>query len=221
MARSAEHIFANSHFSKSEIVKWYGADPKKISVISLGSDHASRPAADTSALQRFGLSGKYVLAVSSHNPNKNFPRIVRAISYLNHGTQLAIAGGHDSRIYRNGLRLPAEVRVLGYVSDAELRALYENAACFVFPSLYEGFGLPPLEAMSYGCPVVLSRTASLPELFEGAASFCDPYSPPDIARAIQRALESPPLPRDELKAFADKFSWERCARQTLDVIQNL
>lgn len=221
MARKAEHIFANSNFSKSEIVKWYGADPKRISVISLGSDHASRPPADPSALQRFGLSGRYVLAVSSHNPNKNFQRIVQAVSYVNNSVQLVIAGGHDSRIYRNGLQLPAEVRVLGYVSDAELRALYENAACFVFASLYEGFGLPPLEAISCGCPIVLSRAASLPELFEGAACFCDPYSPEDIARAIRRALEFPPLPPDELKAFANKFSWERCARQTLDVLQNL
>jgi glycosyltransferase involved in cell wall biosynthesis len=221
MARTAEHIFTNSNFSKSEIMKWYGADPKKISVIPLGGDHASHSTADPSALQRFGLSGKYVLAVSSHNPNKNFQRIVRAVSYLNYAAQLVIAGGHDSRIYRNGLQLPAGVRVLGYVSDAELKSLYENAACFVFASLYEGFGLPPLEAMSCGCPVVLSHAASLPEIFEGVACFCDPYSPEDIARAIQRTLESPPLPSNELKAFANRFSWERCARETLDVLQSL
>jgi glycosyltransferase involved in cell wall biosynthesis len=218
MAQTAEHIFTNSNFSKSEIVKWYGADPQKISVVPLGSDHVLRSATDPSTLKRFGLSEKYILAVSSHNPNKNFQRIMQAFSYLDHSTQLVIAGGHDSRIYRNGLQFPAGVRALGYVSDAELKALYENAACFVFVSLYEGFGLPPLEAMSCGCPVVLSRAASLPELFEGAACFCDPYSPEDIARAIQRTLESPPLPPCELKAFANKFRWERCARQTLKVL---
>jgi glycosyltransferase involved in cell wall biosynthesis len=220
MARTAEHIFTNSNFSKSEIVKWYGADSKKISVIPLGSDHTLHSTADPSALQRFGLSGKYVLAVSSHNPNKNFQRIVQAFGHLDHSMQLVIAGGQDSRIYRNGLQLPAGVRVLGYVSDAELKALYENAACFVFASLYEGFGLPPLEAMSSGCPVVVSRAGSLPEIFNGQAFFCDPYRPEDIAAAIQRAVEFPPA-ADQLKAFAGKFSWEKCARQTLEILVSL
>jgi glycosyltransferase involved in cell wall biosynthesis len=107
------------------------------------------------------------------------------------------------------------------VSDPELKCLYENAACFVFASLYEGFGLPPLEAMSCGCPVVVSRTASLPELFDGAAFFCDPYNPEDIAAAIQRAIKSPPAAADELKAFARTFSWGKCARETLELLKRL
>jgi glycosyltransferase involved in cell wall biosynthesis len=222
MARKAEHIFTDSSFSKSEIVKWYGGNPEKISVIYLGSDHFSRLEADASALTRFGISGRYVLAVSSHNPNKNFHRVVQAISYLNkNGTQLVIAGAHDRSVYGKNMRLHDGVRALGYVSDTELKALYENAACFVFASLYEGFGLPPLEAMSSGCPVVVSRAASLPELFDGAAFFCDPYDPEDIAAAVQRAVKSSPAAGDELKAFAKKFSWEKCARETLEVLKAL
>jgi glycosyltransferase involved in cell wall biosynthesis len=108
---------------------------------------------------------------------------------------------------------------LGYVTDPELKALYENASCFVFPSLYEGFGLPPLEAMSSGCPVVVSRAGSLPELFDGVAFFCDPYDPEDIATAIQRAVESPRSAAGDLKAFARKFSWATCAGQTLEAIK--
>ena len=183
MARQAEHIFTVSNFSKSEIVKWYRAAPEKISVTYLGSDHFSSLAADPSALERFGISGEFVLAASVHNPNKNFDRVVQAICHHNKsGIPLVIAGGRDCRVYRESMRSLDGVRALGYVSDPELKALYENAACFVFASLYEGFGLPPLEAMASGCPVVVSRAASLPELFNGAAFFCDPYDPEDIAQ---------------------------------------
>jgi len=221
MAKTAERIFTNSNFSKSEIVKWYGASPEKISVTYLGSDHFSSLEADSSALTRFGISGKYALAVSSHNPNKNFHRVVEAMRPLNvSGLKLVIAGGRDSRVYGETTRLSDGVHVLGYVSDPELKALYENAACFVFPSLYEGFGLPPLEAMSSGCPVVASRAGALPEIFDTTAFFCDPYRPDDIAAAIQRAIESPPA-ADQLKEFARKFSWEKCARETLDVLKSL
>jgi glycosyltransferase involved in cell wall biosynthesis len=222
MARKAEHIFTVSNFSKSEIVQWYGADPGKISVTYLGSDHFSRLETDTSALARFGISGKYVLAAGVDNPNKNFDRVVQAVGH-NKAVRLplVIAGGRDSSVYRKSARLPNGVRTLGYVSDRELKALYENASCFVFASLYEGFGLPPLEAMSCGCPVVVSRTASLPEIFDGAGSFCDPYDPADIAAAMQRAVSFPPAAKDELKAFAKRFSWEKCARETLAVLKRL
>ena len=221
MARTAEHIFTNSNFSKSEIVKWYGGTPEKITVTYLGSEHFSRLETDATAMTRFGLSGQYVLAVSSHNPNKNFHRVVQAMCRLETDTPLVIAGAQDRRVYRGSETLPDGVRVLGYVSDPELKTLYENAACFVFASLYEGFGLPPLEAMASGCPVVVSRAASLPELFDRAAFFCDPYDPEDIAAAVQLALKSSPAAAQELKAFASKFSWEKCARETLGVINSL
>ncbi len=223
MGRSATHIFTVSNFSKAEIVKWYKADPDKVSVAYLGSDHFSSLEAEPSTLQRFGIYGKYVLAVSSHNPNKNFARIVEAMSHLKaSGLQLVIAGGSDSRIYREGRSLPDGVRALGYVNDSELKALYENAACFVFPSLYEGFGLPPLEAMSCGCQVVLSRAASLPEVFNGVAHFCDPYSSEDIASAIERAVKFPAAATpNQLRDFAKEFSWEKCARETMEVLKSL
>jgi len=222
MSGTAEHIFTVSHFSKSEIVRWCGASPEKISVTYLGSEHFTSLEADASALARFGISGRYVLAVSSGNPNKNFQRVAQALSPLSEtGVGLVIAGGHDTRVFRQSMRLPDGVRVLGYVSDAELKTLYENAACFVFASLYEGFGLPPLEALSSGCPIVVSRAASLPEIFEGVAAFCDPCSPDDIAATVQRVLQSAPAKAGELKAFAGKFSWETCARQTLEILERL
>ena len=220
MAEKAEHIFTVSNFSKSEIVRWYSASPDRISVTYLGSDHFSNVEADSSALERFGISGKYILAAGVRNPNKNFDRIMQSVRIPKaSGIPLVIAGGHDSNVYRETAKLPDGVRALGHVTDRELKALYENAACFVFASLYEGFGLPPLEAMASGCPVVVSRIASLPELFNGAAFFCDPYDPQDIAAAIRRAIESPATAH-ESKEFAKKFSWEACARKTLDTIKS-
>jgi glycosyltransferase involved in cell wall biosynthesis len=219
MARTAEHIFTVSNFSKSEIVKWYRAAPEKICVTYLGGDHFSNLKADASALTRFGISGKYLLAAGVQNPNKNFDRLVQAVCHHSaSGIPLVIAGGRDGSVYRRSMRLPDGVRALGYVTDPELKALYESASGFVFPSLYEGFGLPPLEAMSSGCPAVVSRTGSLSEIFNGAAFFCDPYDPEDIAAAIQKALDSPPSSSDDRKAFVRQFTWTKCARETLEAI---
>jgi glycosyltransferase involved in cell wall biosynthesis len=221
MGHTAKHIFTVSNFSKAEIVKWYGAAPENITVTYLGGEHFSCLEPDASALARFGIGGKYILAVSSQNPNKNFERIVEATRQLKiPGLQLVIAGGAD-RIYRSKMKAPDGVRSLGYVSDPELKALFGKAECFVFASLYEGFGLPPLEALSSGCSVVLSRAGSLPEIFQGAGVFCDPYDLSDIADAIRRTIQSPVTSGDERRAFACRFSWEKCARQTLDVLKDL
>ena len=217
MAQRAIHIFTVSHFSKSEIVKWCFARQDAITVTYPGSNHFTKLQADSSTLDRFGIQGKYVLAVSSHNPNKNFARTVRALSSLSEsGVEVVIVGGSDSRVYGRGVDPPKGARLLGYVSDTELKALYEGAECFVFASLYEGFGLPPLEAMSCGCPVVVSRVASLPEIFKAAATFCDPFDEQDIAASVLRSIMSPPAPPQKLKEAAGMYTWEKCARETLD-----
>jgi glycosyltransferase involved in cell wall biosynthesis len=109
----------------------------------------------------------------------------------------------------------------GYVTNGELRALYESAACFVFPSFYEGFGLPPLEAMHCGCPVVVSDRASLPEVCGSAAVYCDPDDPADIAKQLRLVLTSPTL-RSELRAAgierARQFSWRKSAAQLNELL---
>jgi glycosyltransferase involved in cell wall biosynthesis len=110
----------------------------------------------------------------------------------------------------------------GYVSDAELRALYENAACFVFPSFYEGFGLPPLEAMCCGCPVVVSRRASLPEVCGDAALYIEPDDPATLAAALARVLDSREL-RSELaaagRARAARWTWAAAGRQFREITE--
>lgn len=222
MAQTAVHILTNSQFSRSEIVKWCRANPERVSVTYHGSDHFSSVKADCLALRRLGISGDYVLAVSSHNPNKNFARTCRALVDLKQsGIEVIVAGGHNRKVFADGGPLPTMVRTVGYVSNAELKALYENARCFVYASLYEGFGLPPLEALSAGCPIVVSNTASLPEICGEAAVLCDPYSPEDIARAVGQVLNAPPADRNQLKSFAARYSWGNCARETLHILSSL
>src|SRR5207253_1940106 len=123
----------------------------------------------------------YVLAVGSLTPNKNFNGVVRAATLLGDlDCKIVAAGGANTRVF-NGVALADDALIMaGYVTDGELHALYENAACFIFPSFYEGFGLPPLEAMHCGCPVIVSDRASLPEVCGEAAVYCDPDDPADM-----------------------------------------
>jgi glycosyltransferase involved in cell wall biosynthesis len=116
---------------------------------------------------------------------------------------------------------PRPARYVGRVTDPQLRALYEAAGCLIFPSLYEGFGLPAVEAMRCGCPVIAATGSSLPEICGDAALFCDPTSPDDFARAADRLLSDPRL-RDTLRARglarASGFTWDRTARALIDII---
>ncbi len=163
-----------------------------------------------------------MLAVGSRTPNKNFTGVARAAALLGElGYKVVAAGGSNSRVF-NGVELDNESLVLaGYVTDGELRALYEGAACFVFPSLYEGFGLPPLEAMLCGCPVIVSDRASLPEVCGQAALYCNPDDPMDIAAKLRRVLTSYSLQqelREAGRARAREFSWGRAAAQLEDLL---
>ncbi len=128
-----------------------------------------------------------------------------------------MAGARNSKVFEESLQLPESVIEVGFVTDAELRTLYEAAACFVFPSFYEGFGLPPLEALALGCPVVASATASMPEVLGDVVFYCDPSKPEDIAEQIQRAIDTPPDRENNMK-HAAKFTWEKCAAQTWEVV---
>jgi glycosyltransferase involved in cell wall biosynthesis len=168
----------------------------------------------------------FVLAVSSTSPNKNFRSVVRALESLEGvDFDVVIAGGTNPRVFGSQAgSLPASVRHVGYVSDGELRALYEHAACFVYPSFYEGFGLPPLEAMACGCPAIVSEAASMPEVCGEAVLYCDPHDPIDIAEKLRRLMDDARLQsrlRQRGLQRAELFSWRRCARETLAVIKEV
>lgn len=193
IAKNCLKVFTVSEFSRKELNRYFAIPLQKIVVISPGCDHLLKVIPDLEVLKRFGLtSGNFVLGVSSRSSVKNFEGLASAWRLLGRGgLKLAIAGKSNRHVFRQRHQ-PSDTDVtwLGYVTDEELRALYEAAALFAYPSFYEGFGYPPLEAMSCGCPVVVARSSALPESCGGAAVYCDPSSPQDIADKIAWILDN-------------------------------
>jgi len=212
-----------SQFSADELTRHVSRRAAGIEVIYESGEHVLRHASDKRILDRLSLSGyPYLLAVGSRSRNKNFSGVARAAEALSDlGIKIVAAGGHNTRVFASTETANDDIVYAGYVTEGELRALYENALCFVFPSFYEGFGLPPLEAMHCGCPVIVSRRASLPEICGDAALYCDPADPADIARCVRRLATSEQL-RGELRAAglarASQFSWSRAAEQMEDIL---
>jgi glycosyltransferase involved in cell wall biosynthesis len=212
----ARKIATVSHFSANEIVKHFGIKASKIEIIPESGEHILRNVPDYSLHTKFGLEQDgYFLAVSSHASNKNFDGVLQAVSRLPAvASKFVIVGGRNDKIFTAARREATGAIELGYVTDGQLRALYERTACFVYPSLYEGFGLPPLEAMSCGCPVLVSNVASLPEVCDYGASYCDPRDINDIAAQLSRLLESHAL-REELREAglkrAGEWTWAGAA----------
>lgn len=223
----SRRILTDSYFSRKEIMKYFGVSGEKIRVVYLGKEHIFVTDLDNSILQKHNIKSKqFVLAVSSMNPNKNFSTLVRAIEILGEGCfDIVIAGGTNPKIFgRSGRVLCDNVKYVGYISDSELRSLYEHAACFVYPSYYEGFGLPPLEAMSLGCPVIVSNITSLPEVCGDAALYCNPSNPQDIADKIKLFMENAELREDYKRKGLERirlFSWKQCAEETWTVIKEV
>jgi len=224
LGRRADSVMTVSDFSRRELDACWGIAADGVAVVAEGGEHLLREPADTSVLARHGLRPEaYLLAVGSLAPHKNLLALLRAVSSPSElPIDLVIAGGSNSKIFA-GVDFPVSTRVhrLGYVSDRELRALYESALAFVFPSRYEGFGLPPLEAMACGCPVVSSSAASLPEVCGDAALMVDLDDPMALRKAIERIIAEPAL-REGLRAAglrrAAEFGWHRAA---LDIAQRL
>ena len=222
LMRRAVVVATVSKFSASELMKHVGGRSQGIEIIYESGEHVLRVAPQPDVLRRLGIADKrYVLAVGSRSPNKNFAGVVGAASMLQClDVKIVLAGGSDKRIFA-GAPLDLENVVLaGYVTDGELRALYQSAECFLYPSFYEGFGLPPLEAMHCGCPVIVSRRASLPEVCGTAARYCDPDDHSDIARQIAAVLASAGLRQELAQAGlqqAAKFTWRDASNQLEDI----
>ncbi|RFU46022.1 glycosyltransferase family 1 protein [Paraburkholderia sp. DHOC27] len=229
LKRSASHIVTVSEFSKKRIMARLGIDASRISVVLNGVDHFDKIAPDAGILSRLNLQNDgYVLAVGNLSVGKNLARVLAAIESLSerHDWKFVVVGGCDLRVFnpkaKAGYEMSKNIVAAGFVSDGELRALYENAACFLFPSLYEGFGLPPLEAMACGCPVIVSREASLPEVCGDAAMYCDALSVEDIAEKVTQMMGDAALRetwRTRGRAHARSFRWDRSAQQLLDVLE--
>ncbi len=224
IVKSAERVVTISEFSKRELIELLGVPAEKIRVIYCGVPAFK---ADEKSPNRYG---RYILAVSSIEPRKNLKNLILAYRRLSHeGVKLVVVGSYNERVFKKteleGLIKDDENIVFtGYLSDGELASLYRHALVFVYPSFYEGFGLPPVEAMAQGCPVVTSNVASLPEVCGDAALYVNPHDVDDIKRAIERVITDEPL-REELKNKGLKraalFSWKTSARRLLDVIKEV
>ncbi|MFO7609158.1 MAG: glycosyltransferase family 1 protein [Candidatus Krumholzibacteriia bacterium] len=221
--RRAAKIGTVSKNSAGEISRYFGIPAGKIEVIPESGEHILRHAPDYSLHEEFGLEQDgYFLAVSSLAPNKNFLRVLEAVARLpDLPFKFVIVGKRNDRIFKAVSDLDVKGAIeAGFVTDAQIRALYERAACFVFPSIYEGFGLPPLEAMNCGSPVLASRSSSMPEVCGDAAAYCDPLDVDDIAKQLGAILQSTAR-REEMRAsgraHAAKWTWEKAARRLQEI----
>jgi glycosyltransferase involved in cell wall biosynthesis len=221
-------VLAVSEFAAREVAECFGGRPEKISITTEGWQHLERIQADETILTRHGLRpGGYVFAVSSPTPNKNFALVLRVAQHLrDEPLTFVIAGASDAKVF-TAVQLETSDRIkrVGYVSDAELKALYVNAMCFVFPSRYEGFGIPPLEAMSCGCPVVVSRIESVVEVCGSAAQYFDPSDDMALASILRRLVNCDDETLQGLRARslqrAQQFSWHAGAEKNLLAITKL
>jgi len=236
-ARLATVVVVGSESAARDLVELAGVPRDKIEVIRYGVSEAFYPepgAAVREMLQRrYNLPrARYLLFVGTLEPRKNVPTLLRAFSRLPHLRRthcLVLAGppahGVDEiRRVAQTLGLSEAVAMPGYLTVEELRALYSHADCFVYPSLYEGFGLPPLEAMACGAPVIASNASCFPEVLADAAVQVDPRDPAALAAAIAAVVEDESLTsalRDKGFDRVKRFSWERTARQTLEIYRRI
>jgi glycosyltransferase involved in cell wall biosynthesis len=224
LARTARQVITVSQFSRLELAKYLRIGSEKISLIPEGCEHILQFDPDYSIIKKNALDQKpFILIIGSASPHKNVAGVVRAIrNFPGLEITLVIAGGEYSRVFKpvEGTESEHIIR-LGYVNDSQLRALYENALCLLFPSFYEGFGLPPLEAMSCGCPVISSNKACLPEIYRDAALYFDPTSAEEIQKSITEFLANPALreqSREKGFTLVKQYTWKVAVKSLLDTI---
>jgi glycosyltransferase involved in cell wall biosynthesis len=217
----------------------YGIEAERIKAIPLAAPKHFAPVDDQSELQRvrhiYGIDGDYILSVGSIQPRKNLARLIKAYASLRGDHSAAklpklVLVGKCAWLYDQTLRALEEsgvkesVVLTGYVPESDLPALYTGALCFVYPSYFEGFGLPPLEAMKCGAPVIVGNRTSLPEVVGDAALAVDPFDVDAIAQAINLLISNSQL-REELSVKGQKraaaFDWQETARKTLMVYEEV
>ncbi len=227
--RNASRIVTISNASKNDIIKEYNVRREKIIVTYPGIKPANKMRDLKIIKEKYNINNEYILFVGTLQPRKNIVRLIHAFSKLPSPIQLVIVG-KKGWLYEEIVSAPKKYGVeknvifLEFVTDDELSALYSNAVCFVLPSLYEGFGLPVLEAMKYGCPVITSTVSSLPEAGGDAALYVDPENVADIVEKMKLLLENKNMRDDMIKKgyrHIRKFSWEKTAKKTLKVLQEI
>lgn len=233
----ATHVLADSQATKDDLVSLYSVPDSKVTVLLSGVDSRFFNPISSSVLMTtrnkyLDDSFPYIFCVGTVQPRKNYARLIQSLAQLRRqrmDIHLVIAGGKgwlENPIYKTIIdtHMKEFVHFIGFVDDIDLPALYRNATCVAFPSLYEGFGLPILESMASGIPVLTSNVSSLPEVAGDAAIMVDPYDLDAITNGLQRLIEDETLRNSLIEkglARAHEFTWEKSARQLLGVYQNL
>lgn len=234
-AVQADRIITISEYVRKTLLDCYSPDPAKVSTVYLGVTGRfspdGEPEQDRLVLKRHGVERPFIFYPAATWPHKNHLTLLAAFRQLKEAHRFegdlvlsGIAKGHNAAVQQEiqRLGLTESVRMTGYFPVEELPPFYRRAELLAFPSLFEGFGLPLLEAMACGCPVVCSNATSLPEIAGGAALLFSPDNPDELAAQMQRVLDDTLL-RDELKRAgierAGQFTWERTARETMAVYQ--
>lgn len=229
----SDHIVTISEFSKREICTLLDVPEDKVSIV-YSAPAQFGPSGDWAAVaEKYHISKPYILYVGTIEPRKNLTRLIRAFDRLkrehNLPHQLVLAGEsgwQNEEIYQtaNEVGSKDDIVFTGYVSQEEKNALYQNASVFVFPSLYEGFGMPPLEAMHFDCPVVCADAASLPEVVGDAARLVDPLDEADIAAGLWNVLSDEVYAADLVqkgRVQKDKFTWDESARCLAEICKKV
>lgn len=236
--KRAQHVICVSKTTKKDVLKWFQIPDSQVSVVYNGYEKITKNEPHTqnkhiSSIPTTSLPLKktsYILYVGTLQPRKNIQTLIDAFSDLVKDYpdyKLVLVGKKGwlfNRIFSDiqNKKLNEQVICTGYVTDAELEALYKNAVCYVLPSLYEGFGIPILEALSYGCPVIASYASSLPEIGGDACLYFNPNKPEELTDKIRLFISDPTI-RTQCKKMGKErikqFSWNECGKQTLAVIQ--
>jgi len=231
LLNNSQAIICISENTKQDIIAYHGIKDKPIHVIYGGFNRQRfYPRENGTVQKQYGVTN-YLLYIGDMRPYKNLERSLEAFARLNlRKFKFVIGGKKDPRFYprvekkMGELFLKDRVVFLDYVPEKDLPHLYSEAAAFVFPSLYEGFGMPPLEAMACGCPVVASNTASLPEVCGDAAYYVDPYDVESIAQGMHKVLTDEALKRNLIEKGLERvklFSWEKAAKEHLKVFEEV
>lgn len=238
-ARTAAHIITASNFSRDDIVKTYKVKPERVTVTPLAPSSSFKPVHDAvrmeQVLGRYGIAGDYILTVGSIQPRKNLPRLINAYAKLFRERRFEnlprlVVAGKRAWLYRETLAAASSTTVrdqivfTGYVPDEDLSVLYSAAKCFIYPSFFEGFGLPPLEAMRCGTPTITGDQTCLPEVVGDGALLVNPFDEQSILEGIVNVLCDDRL-RAQLREKgikrAGSFDWKKTARQTLEVYERV
>jgi glycosyltransferase involved in cell wall biosynthesis len=234
-AQSAAHIITDSEYSRNDILTTYRLPPDRVTATPLAASSRFRPVGDSTELERvrtkYGITGDYILTVGSIQPRKNMPRLIRAYARLCREAKLEsipklIVAGKRAWLFDDTLdaaensAVRDQILFVGYVPEEDLPALYTAAKCFVYPSYFEGFGIPTLEAMRCGTPTITSNRTCFPEIIGDAGLMVDPFDERAIQEGMVRVLGDEKLRRELSEKGtkrASRFDWKETAQQTLKV----